>query len=322
MRAVVHDRYGPPEVLEVRDDVARPTPGADEVLVRVHATTVNRTDCGFRDPRPWFVRFFSGLTRPKYHVLGTEFAGVVAEVGAEVGELAVGDEVFGVHEGFGAHAEYLLVRERDPIAAKPAGATFEQAAALPDGVVLGLSGLEAAGVGEGTRVLVYGASGSIGTACVQLAKHLGAQVTAVCNTKNVEVVRSLGPDAVVDYEQDDFTALGETFDLVLDAVGKSSYRACRPLLAPKGVYLSTDLGFLWQNPFLALGSKLSRGRRVLFAVPHYTKDDVLLAKRLVEAGEYRAVIDRTYPLDEVVEATRYVETEQKTGNVVLTVTPA
>jgi NADPH:quinone reductase-like Zn-dependent oxidoreductase len=322
MRAVVHDRYGPPEVLAVRDDVARPTPGAGEVLVRVHAATVNRTDTAFRDPRPWFIRFFSGLTKPRRRVLGSEFAGVVAEVGAGVTEVAAGDEVFGVHEGFGAHAEYLLLRERDPIAAKPEGATFEEAAAVADGVVLGLSALEAAGVGEGSRVLVYGASGSIGTACVQLAKHLGAHVTAVCNTANVEVVRSLGPDAVVDYEQQDFTALGETFDLVLDAVGKTSYRRCRPLLTPKGRYLSTDLGYLWQNPFLALGSKLSRGRRVLFALPHYTKDNVLLAKRLMEAGEYRAVIDRTYPLDEVVEATRYVETEQKTGNVVLTVAPA
>lgn len=322
MRAVVYERYGPPEVLEVRDDVARPTPDAGEVLVRVHATTVNRTDCGFRDPRPWFVRFFSGLTRPRRPVLGSEFAGVVAEVGSDVTELAVGDEVFGVHEGFGAHAEYLLVRERDPIAAMPAGTSFEQAAAVPDGVVLGLSGLVAGGVGEGTRVLVYGASGSIGTAAVQLAKHLGAHVTAVCNTANVEVVRALGPDAVVDYQQTDFTALGETFDMVLDAVGKTSYRQCRPLIAPKGTYLSTDLGWLWQNPFLALGSKLSRGRRVLFALPHYTKDNVLLARRLMEAGEYRAVVDRTYPLDEVVEATRYVETEQKTGNVVLTVAPA
>jgi NADPH:quinone reductase-like Zn-dependent oxidoreductase len=322
MRAVVYERYGPPEVLEVRDDVARPTPGDDEVLVRVHAATVNRTDCGFRDPRPWFVRFFSGLTKPRRHVLGTEFAGVVAEVGADVTEFAVGDEVFGAHEGFGAHAEYLLVRERDPIAPKPAGTTFEQAATVPDGVVLALMCLRSAGVAEGARVLVYGASGSIGTAGVQLAKHLGAHVTAVCNTKNVEVVRSLGPDAVVDYQETDFTALGETFDMVFDAVGKSSFRRCRRLMAPRGVYVSTDLGWLWQNPFLALGSKLSRGRRVLFPLPRYSKENVLLARQLLEAGEYRAVIDRTYPLDEVVEATRYVETGQKTGNVVLTVVPA
>jgi NADPH:quinone reductase-like Zn-dependent oxidoreductase len=321
MRAVVHDRYGPPEVQRVAE-VDRPAPGPGEVLVKVHATTVNRTDCGFRHPRPFFVRAFSGLRRPRHRTLGTEYAGEVAEVGDGVEGHAVGDAVFGVHEGFGAHAEYLCVKASTPIVAKPAALGHDEAAAVPDGFVLGLSGLAAARVGPGTRVLVYGASGSIGTAAVQIARHLGAHVVAVCNTANVDVVKGLGPDRVVDYEREDFTALGETFDLVLDAVGKSSYRRCRPLLGPKGIYISTDLGFLWQNPFLALGTALSRGRKVVFPLPKYSRENVELAARLVEAGEYRPVIDRRYPLDEVVEATRYVETEQKTGNVVLTVAPA
>lgn len=215
---------------------------------------------------------------------------------------------------FGAHAEFVSVREKAPIAIKPAGVTFEEAAAVSDGAILAFSGLRAGGVQAGTRILVYGASGSIGTAGVQLAKHLGAHVTAVCNTRNVEIVRSLGADEVIDYEQDDFAENGETYDLVLDAVGKISLGRCRASLSRGGVYIGADLGFLWQNPFLALVSK-----KVKFPIPRYRKDEVVLIGELMEKGEYRAVIDRRYPLEEVVDATRYVETGQKTGNVVLTV---
>jgi NADPH:quinone reductase-like Zn-dependent oxidoreductase len=192
---------------------------------------------------------------------------------------------------------------------------------VPDGFVLGGNCLRPIGLHEGQRIVVYGASGSIGTAAVQLAKHAGAHVTAVCGTPNVDVVGSLGPDEVVDHLRDDFTARGETWDVVIDAVGKLPYRRARRVLTPTGRFVSTDGGYLWQNPFLALLSRFSPRRRVLFPFPTYTQDKIRLAKDLVETGRYRAVIDRTYPLDDVVEATRYVETGQKLGNVVLTVVP-
>jgi NADPH:quinone reductase-like Zn-dependent oxidoreductase len=316
MRAVVHDRYGPPEVLRLAE-VERPAPKEDEVLVKVKATSVTRTDCGFRAADPFFARIFTGLRRPKRRTPGLELAGVVEEVGAAVHEFEVGDEVFGIRGG--ANAEYVCVRERSALAHKPAGMSFEEAAAVCDGALLARSCLARADLREGRSILVYGASGSIGTAAVQLAKQFGAHVTAVCDTKNVELVRSLGADVVIDYLQEDFTKNGETYDVVFDAVGKHSFRRCRHSVKPGGMYVETDLGFMWHVPLLALSTRWIGKKRVALGIGKYTKDDLLLLKRLIEAGKYRAVIDRTYPLEHVVEATRYVETGQKTGNVVLTV---
>jgi NADPH:quinone reductase-like Zn-dependent oxidoreductase len=318
MRAVVHDRYGPPEVLRL-EDVERPVPKEDEVLVRIHATTVNRTDTGFRSAEYFISRFFTGVRRPKWRIPGYELAGEVEAVGAAVSEFAVGDRVFGANAGrFGAHAEFVCVREAAPLAKMPNGVTFEEAAAVCDGAILALNSFRLADVGSGRRLLVYGASGSIGTAAVQLGKYLGAHVTAVCNTKNLELVRSLGADRVLDYMQEDFTKSGERYDVIFDAVGKHSFRRCRRSLVKGGTYLAE--GGL-ENLMLVPLTRVIGDRRVRFAIPpRYRKDDVLLLKRLLEDGSYRAVIDRTYPLEQVVEATRYVETGQKTGNVVLTVT--
>jgi NADPH:quinone reductase-like Zn-dependent oxidoreductase len=316
MRAVVCDRYGPPEVLRL-EEVARPVPKDNEVLVKVHATSVTRTDCGNRAAKPFLLRVFTGLRRPKRRIPGMELAGVVEAVGAAVTEFGIGDEVFGVRSG--AHAEYVCVRERGALAHKPAGMSFEDAAAVSDGVIIALACLRKADSLEGRRILIYGASGSIGTAAVQLAKHFGAHVTAVCNTKNVELVRSLGADVVIDFLQEDFTKNGETYDVVFDAVGKHSFRRSRRSLKPGGVFLETDLGFMWHVPPLALLTRWIGSKKVTLPIPKYTKENVLFLKELLEAGEYRPVIDRTYPLDEVVEATKYVETGQKTGNVVLTV---
>jgi NADPH:quinone reductase-like Zn-dependent oxidoreductase len=317
VKAVVYDEYGPPAVLRL-DDVDRPEPKGDEILVRVHATTVTQTDCGWRSAHPFIVRYFIGLRRPKRRILGMELAGEVAAVGADVTAFAVGDEVFGIG-GFGAHAEFACKRESAAVAHKPAGTTFEEAAALCDGACIALSCLRGVDLSEGRSILVYGASGSVGTAAVQLAKHFGADVTAVCDTKNVELVRSLGADRVIDYTREDFTKSGRTHDVVFDAVGKTSFRRCRRLLKHGGLYVDTDLGFMWHVPPLALLTKWVGDKRVRLGVAKYRKEDVLFLKELVEAGEYRAVIDRTYPLEQVVEATRYVETGQKTGNVVLTV---
>jgi NADPH:quinone reductase-like Zn-dependent oxidoreductase len=317
MRAVVYDKYGPPEVLRL-EDVERPVPNDDEVLVRVHATTVNRSDCGWRSAKPFFARYFTGLRRPKRRILGMELAGEVEAVGAAVSEFEVGDHVFGV-KGFGAHAEFACMREDRPLAHKPAGMTFDEAAAVCDGAIIALACLRKGDLRKGRSILIYGASGSIGTAAVQLAKNFDADVTAVCNTKNLELVRSLGADRVIDYTKEDFTKSGERYDVIFDAVGKHSFRRCRRSLRPGGIYIETDLGFLWHVPILALLTWRIGDKRVTLPIPKYTKKDVLFLKELIEAGKYRAVIDRRYPLEDVVEATRYVETGQKTGNVVLTV---
>lgn len=315
MKAVVHDRYGPPDVLRL-EDVDRPVPKEDEVLVRVRATTVTRSDAAWRAAKPFFSRFFTGLRRPKRRILGTEFAGEVAEVGDAVTEFRIGDRVFGASI-FGAHAEFVRVRESGPIAHVPAGMTFEEAAAVSDGAILALNAMSPVTIGQGTKILVYGASGSIGTAGMQLAKHFGAEVTAVCDTKHVELVRSLGADEVIDYTKEDFRQNGVEYDVIFDAVGKHRFTGCKDSLKPRGAYLPTDG---WANFAMAFWTRWFGDKKVRIAIPpRYKKEHVLLLKQLIEAGEYRAVIDRTYPLDDVVEATRYVETGQKTGNVVLSV---
>ena len=319
MRAVVHDSYGPPDVLRL-EDVERPVPKSDEVLVRIHATTVNRSDTGFRSAEFLVARVFTGLLRPRRKILGSEFAGEVEAVGEAVTEFAVGDRVFGVNAKGGAHAEFIEMRESGSLAPMPTGVTFAEAAAVCDGALLALWVLRRIDLRKGQKILVYGASGSIGTAAVQLARHFGAHVTAVCNTKNVELVRSLGADEVIDYVHEDFTKNGETYALVFDAVGKLSFGRCRGSLEEGGTYAVTDLGSLWQNPFFVLWTSRIGDKKVLIPLPRHTQKDVLFLKELIEDGRYRAVIDRSYPLENVVEASRYVETGQKAGNVVLTVT--
>ena len=317
MKAVVFDTYGPPEVLRL-EEVARPAPQPDEVLIRVHATTVNRTDCGLRAGEPFASRLISGFPRPRWRILGTELAGTVEAAGAAVTEFAAGDEVFGVNAWrFGAHAEFVCMRERGPLAPKPAGMSFDEAAAVCDGAVLALGCLRAARVGQGRSILIYGASGSIGTAAVQLARYLGADVTAVCNPENVELLGSLGADHVIDYTRADFTQNGEAYDIVFDAVGMQPFGRCRDSIRPGGAYLATDH---LHNLALAVWTSMIGSRKVLFPIPpKYAKADVLFLRQLIEEGCYRAVVDRRYSLDDVVEASGYVETKQKTGNVVLTV---
>jgi NADPH:quinone reductase-like Zn-dependent oxidoreductase len=258
MRAVVHDRYGPPEVLRVAE-VDRPRPAEDELLVKVHASTVTSGEAmGVRSAEYRFTRLFTGIRRPRRTAFGSEFAGRVEEAGAAVTEFQVGDEVFGLKAG--ANAEYIAPRESGVIALKPNGLTFEEAAAVPDGSLLALSCLRPAYPLQGKTVLVYGAAGSIGTAAVQLlAQHFeAAEVTAVCDTKNVDLVRSLGAREVIDRLAEDFTTSGETYDVIFDAVGKQSFRRCRRSLKPGGVFITVDLGFLYQVPFLALVTSTSR----------------------------------------------------------------
>jgi NADPH:quinone reductase-like Zn-dependent oxidoreductase len=320
MKAVVHDRYGPPDVLRI-ENVPKPVPAPDEILVRVRATGVTRSDAHLRAGQPFVSRFLSGLPRPKRRILGHELAGEVEAVGAAVTEFEVGDRVFGALPYLalttGAHAEYMCIPERFPLAHMPAGMSFEEAGGVGDGALLTLNVLRPAGRLSGKRILVYGASGSIGTAGVQLAKHFGAHITAVCNTKNFELVRSLGADEVIDYLQEDFTRNGETYDVIVDAAGKLSFGRCKRSLKPGGTFLPTD-GL--RNLALWLLHKRIGDKKVLFELPpRMRKEDVLFLKGLIETNEYRAVIDRAYPLEDVIEAHRYVETQQKVGNVVLTV---
>lgn len=315
MKAVVQDRYGPPDVLRV-EEVERPVPKDDEVLIRVRSTTVTQSDIHLRAAHPFFWRFLFGLRRPKVRTLGVELAGEVEGVGAGVSQFQVGDGVFG-QTWFGAHAEFICMRESDALAHKPDGMTFEEASAVCDGFVQAQATLRAAVVREGQRIVIYGASGSLGTAAVQLAKHFGAHVTAVCSTRNVELVRSLGADEVVDYLTEDFTKNGQTYDAIIDAVDKYSFRRGRRSLRPGGIYIATD-GL--RNVFWVVWTWRIGDRRLKFAgAGRRMKEDVLFVKELIEAGKYRAVIDRRYPMEQVVEAHRYVETWQKVGNVVLTI---
>lgn len=317
MRAVVYDRYGPPDLLRL-EEVDRPVPKDDEVLVRVHATTVNRTDVGLRSAEFFPSRFFTGLLRPRNRILGMEFVGVVEAIGSAVTEFKVGDPVFG-GKGSGAHADFVCIRESAPLAHKPAAMSFEEAAAVFDGVSLALVCLETAGPLAGRSVLVYGASGSVGTSAVQLARHFGAHVTAACSTRHVELLRSLGANEVIDYTQEDFTKNGERYDVIFDSVGKHSFRRSRRSLKPGGTFIETDLGFMWHVPLLLPATRWIGSRKLRMGIARYAKKDLLFLKVLIEAGKYRAVIDRTYPLEDVIEATRYVETGRKTGNVVLTI---
>ena len=319
MKAIVYTKYGPPEVAQL-SEVEKPVPKDNEVLIKIHTTTVNRTDCGFRSAEYFIVRFFSGLFSPKNKILGNEFAGEIESIGKNVTSFKPTDKVFGYNDTkFGAHAEFMVMAENDSITTMPENLSYEEAAAITEGAHYALCDIRAAKIKSGQNYLINGATGAIGSAAVQLAKYFGAEVTAVCNTNNVELVKSLGADEVIDYTKQDFTKINKTFDVVFDAVGKSSFGKCKPLLKNGGIYMSTELGYMSQNPFLAIITPLFGGKKVLFPLPTISKKDVVFLKELVETNKYKPVIDRSYSLEQIVDAYRYVETGNKTGNVVITV---
>lgn len=319
MKAVVYRKYGPPEVVKLVE-VPKPLPKNNELLVKVYSSTVNRTDSGFRSAEYFISRFWTGLLRPKHQILGCEFAGVIDEIGQGVTTFKKGDKVFGFNDKTcGGHGEYLTISETDAVTMIPDNLSFDEAAALTEGSHYALVNIRAAKVERGQHVLVYGATGAIGSAAVQLLKHFGAVVTAVCNTKNVSLVKSLGADTIIDYQTQNFTNTETKFEFIFDAVGKSSFRQCKPLLAKKGIYISTELGKNGVNILLALITPLCGGKRLLFPIPSISKEDVQFLKELVEKREFNPVIDSSYKLDEIVEAYKYVETGQKTGNVIIKV---
>ena len=317
MKAVVYKKYGPPEVAQLVE-MDKPIAKDDELLIEVYASTVNRTDAGFRSAQYFISRFWTGLFKPKHPVLGCEFSGVVADIGSKVTTFKNGDKVFGFNDKTcGGHGEYLTIAEKDAVTFLPNNIALDGGAAIAEGSHYALNNIRAAKVQPGQPVLVYGATGAIGSAAVQLLKYFGAHVTAVCNTKNVALVKSLGADLVIDYQTQDFTKIDKKYDFIFDAVGKSSFGKCKPLLNPKGIYISTELGKNAENIFLALVTPLLGGKKVLFPIPEIVKEDVIFLKDLVEQNHFKPVIDRQYNLDQVVEAYRYVETGQKTGNVVI-----
>jgi NADPH:quinone reductase-like Zn-dependent oxidoreductase len=322
MKAVVYTRYGPPDLLQLKE-IEKPVPKDNEILVKVHATTVNRTDCATIRAIPFFARVVTGLLKPKKQTPGSEFAGEVETVGKNVSTLKVGESVFGFDDtGSRAHAQYLVIREECALPI-PEGMTFAQAAPGSEGAHYAYNFINKVDLKPGDAVLVNGATGAIGSAAVQLLRSLGINVTAVCAGENTELVKSLGASRVIDYRKDDFTRDSQQYHYVFDTVGKSSFFKCFKLLKPGGVYISSDLGYLAQNIYLPLITSLIKpllgGRKTVFPVPVNLPGSLRLVKRLMEEGEFKAVIDKTFSLENIVEAYSYVETGRKKGNVVINV---
>ena len=323
MKAVVYTHYGSPDVLHLRD-IDKPVPKPDEVLVKVHAATVNRTDNATIKAIPFFARIVTGLFRPKRTTPGTEFAGDVEAIGSAVTTLKVGDRVFGFNDqGSKAQAEYLAIRE-DFATTIPDEISYEHAAASSEGAHYARNFINKVKIEPGQHVLVYGASGAIGSAMMQLLKAMQVNITAVCGTRNVELVSSLGADRVIDYTKQDFRSESQRFDYVFDAVGKISFFQCRHLLKPGGAYISSDLGYLAQNMYLplitAFFKPLLGGKHTIFPFPTDIPASLALVRKLMQEKRFQAVIDRRFPFDQIVEAYLYVEKGHKTGNVLITMT--
>ena len=324
MKAIVYTRYGPPDVLQVKE-VEKPIPKDDEILVRIHATTVTAGDVTLRSLKvPSFLfwvlaRINYGLTGPRKTVLGSDLAGEIEAVGRDVKHFRKGDQIFGTTtiDVLGAHAEYTCVPEEGVVAIKPANITYEEAAAVSHGALTALFFLRDKGhIQPGHQVLINGASGGVGTFAVQLAKAFGAQVTGVCSTANLELVKSLGADKIIDYTKEDFTQSNETYDIIFDTVGKSSFSRCKSSLKPEGVFLAPVWGL--KELVQMLWTSIASSKKVVIGVTVDRKQDLILLKELIEAGKIKSVIDRRYSLEQIAEAHRYVDQGHKKGHVAIT----
>lgn len=318
MKAAISERYGPPEVVQLRR-IPKPTPKPDEILIKICATTVTRTDSGMRTPYPLFARLFIGMFKPKTTILGLDFAGVVEAAGNDVKDFERGNRVFGMSpDKYGAHAEYICIPANGSVTKMPARIDFANAV-LCEGAWYANSNLEKYNIQTGDHVMIFGGGGAIGSAAIQLAKSYGAEVTSVVETRHVDLVKSLGANHIIDFTKEDFWTSDRVYDFVFDAVGKTSYSKCKKVLKREGTFSATDLGPLGQNIWLSLWSIIRGNRRVLFPLPKSSKAVVEFIKARMEAGELRAVIDSYHSLDNIVEAYRRVDTKQKTGIVIIDV---
>lgn len=318
MKAIVYEQYGPPEVLHLKE-VEKPTPKDNEILVRIIATAVNIADVRLRKADPWAVRLFFGLTKPKKSILGGVFSGEIVEIGKSVAQFKVGDKIFGsTGMNFGAYAEYICLPEDGIFSIKPDKISHEQAATIPFGGTTALHFLKKANIKPGQKVLIYGASGAVGTAAVQLAKYFGAEVTGVCSTSNIEMLKSIGADKVIDYTKEDFTKTGEKYDVIFETVNKLSFSNSIKSLKKQGTLILSASAF--SGMLQGLWSSITSGRKVITGLISQKGADIIFLKELIEKGRYKAVVDRSYPLEQMVEAHRYVEQGHKKGNVSITLT--
>ena len=323
MKAIVYTKYGPPDVLQLKE-VEKPTPKDNEVQIRIYATTVTATECTFRKGEPFFSRLFTGLRRPKITTLGEELAGEIEAAGKDVKLFERSNQVFGTAgPGFGANAEYICIPEDGVLAIKPSNMNYVESASSVDGFLTALPFLRDKGnIQSGQRVLINGASGSVGSAAVQIARYFGAEVTGVCSTTNLEMVRTLGAKNVIDYTKEDFTRTGQTYDIIFDAVGKISFSRCKSSLKQNGIFLEAGIGLgifphvLWTSMF---GGKKARIAATGLRSPQERTKDLIFLKELMEEGKIKPVIDRHYPLEKIAEAHSYVDQGHKKGNVVITV---
>lgn len=317
MKAVIRYNYGNPDNILI-EEMPKPKPKPKEVLIKVKATTVNRTDCGVISGEPYIFRFFVGWPKPRTPILGTDFAGLVEEVGSQVSGFKVGDKVWGFNDnGIPSQAEYMVYKEDGNILKIPDGFGFAEAVASAEAAHYAINFLKPLKLQKDSKVLVNGATGGIGSAMVQILLAKGLEVVATANTKNMDLIQGLGVSRVIDYEKEDFTKLNETFDVVFDSVGKSSFGKCKGILKENGKYLSSELGPGSENLYLPLKTKIKGGKRVIFPLPTDIKGSMTTIKELMEKGKFRPVIDRSYPMEKAAEAYRYVASGQKTGNVIL-----
>jgi NADPH:quinone reductase-like Zn-dependent oxidoreductase len=330
MKAIIFTKYGPPEVLELRE-IEKPIPKENEVLVKVYATSVNFGDLFVRNfnkitpgkfPMPFilwvFSKIFFGFKIPKINIPGSEFAGVIESTGREVKELKKGDQVFGyLGQKMGAYAEYICISEKGTITLKPSNMNYFEASAIPYGLIMALGLLRKLNIHEGQKILINGASGGIGSAAVQLAKYFGAEVTGVCSTPRMEYVRSLGADFVIDYTKEDFSANGQTYDIIFDIPGKSSFSICKDSLTKNGIYLLAS--FKSKQLLQMLLSSLTGNKKVICSLAAGTREDLISVKEFIETGKIKSIIDKCFPLEKAAEAHSYVEKGNKKGNIVITV---
>lgn len=317
MKAATRTQYGPPSVIQIME-LEKPVPKENELLIRVYATTVNRTDCAILTGKPWIMHLFLGLTRPKQIITGTDFAGVVEAIGTKVTGFKPGDQVWGFDDnGLASHAEFIVIPQTKPIAFLPAGLNFQTAVAGAEGAHYAYNCMNKVKLIPGQKAMVNGGTGAIGSALIQLLKAENIIVTATCNKENISRVQSLGADRVIDYTSTDFTEDAERYDYVFDAVGKSSFKKCKRLLKPKGVYMSSELGSYGANIFLALATPISGGRKVIFPIPSNVKASLALIDKLVTEKKFSPLIDSVYPLEKIREAFTRALSGEKNGNIIL-----